>query len=49
MASQEPLNELPNIKKVDSLASFIFMVGFDVLCGVLGIKMVAIIMLNTMM
>ena len=49
MASQEQLKEHPNIKKVVSLESFIFMVGFAVMFGVLGIKMGAINMLNTMM
>lgn len=49
MASQEQLQEHPNIKKVVSLESFIFMAGFAVLFGVLGTKMGAINMLNTMM
>ena len=49
MASQEQLKEHPNIKKVVSLESFIFMAGFAVMFGVLGTKMGAINMLNTMM
>ena len=49
MATKEQLQEHPNIKKVVSLESFIFMGCFAVLFGVLGSKMGAINMLNTMM
>ena len=43
------ITEHPNIKKVVSLESFVFMACFAVLFGVLGTKMGAINMLNTMM
>jgi hypothetical protein len=49
MATKEQLQEHPNIKKVVSLESFIFMGCFALLFGVLGSKMGAINMLNTMM
>lgn len=49
MATNEQLQEHPNIKKVVSLESFIFIGCFAILFGVLGTKMGAINMLNTMM
>ena len=49
MATNEQLQEHPNIKKVVSLESFIFIGCFALLFGVLGTKMGAINMLNTMM
>ena len=49
MATKEQINEHPNIKKVVSLESLIFIVCFLGLFGLLASKMGTINMLNTMM
>ena len=49
MDSQTQLNDHPNIKKVVSLESFVFMAIFLAVFGLLGSKMGMINMLNTMM
>lgn len=49
MDSKEQIQEHPNIKKVLSLESLIFTLGFALLFGYLGVKMGAVNMLNTMM